>query len=350
MSISPDQKPIESGIGPLPEAAEVVANLDLSGKTVMVTGGYSGIGFETVKALVDAGAHVHAPGRDIARARQTLDGIVPPDHIDMMDLADLNSVTDFADDFLSRHKKLDLLICNAGVMACPLDHTAQGFEYQIGVNHFGHFSLINKLMGALEAAEGARVVTLSSIGHRISGIDFDDMHFKTRAYEKWQSYGQSKTAKALLAVELDRRGKDKGVRAFSVHPGGIFTPLQRHLPNEEMVVLGWTNEDGSPSELAAAGFKSPSVGASTTLWAATSPALEGLGGLYCNDCNVAEQVADDSKDMNGVRQWAVDSELAARLWETTEIKLNKSPPYSSALMPLTYVSIRNVSPALSLNR
>lgn len=321
MSVSKNQKPIDSGIQPTPEASDVVAGLDLSGKTVMVTGGYSGIGFETVKALVSAGAHVHAPGRDLERARKALDGVVSASHVDKMDLSDLNSVDKFADDFLDRHKKLDLLICNAGIMACPFEKTAQGFESQIGVNHFGHFALINKLMGALEAAQGARVVTLSSIGHRIGGVHLDDLHYENRPYEKWPAYGQSKTAKALLAVELDRIGKDRGIRAFSVHPGGIFTPLQRHLANEEMVALGWTKEDGTPSDLAAAGFKTPSVGASTTLWAATSAKLDGLGGLYCNDCNVAELVADDSPDMNGVRSWAVDQDLATRLWQTTAAQI-----------------------------
>ena len=321
MSVSENQKPIDSGISPTPEAHEVVAGLDLSGKTILVTGGYSGIGFETVKALVGAGAHVHVPGRDIDRARKALDGVIDADHIDKMDLSDLNSVEKFGDNFLSRHKKLDLLICNAGIMACPFEKTAQGFESQIGVNHFGHFALIQKLKGALEAAQGARVVTLSSIGHRVGRVNFDDMHYENRPYEKWPAYGQSKTAKALLAVELDRRGKDKGIRAFSVHPGGIFTPLQRHLANEEMVALGWTNEDGSPSDLAAGGFKNPSVGASTTLWAATSARLEDLGGLYCEDCNVAELVAADSQTMDGVRPWAVDEDLAARLWETTEAQI-----------------------------
>jgi len=321
MSVSENQKPIDSGISPTPEAHEVVAGLDLSGKTILVTGGYSGIGFETVKALVGAGAHVHVPGRDIDRARKALDGVIDADHIDKMDLSDLNSVEKFGDNFLSRHKKLDLLICNAGIMACPFEKTAQGFESQIGVNHFGHFALIQKLMGALEAAQGARVVTLSSIGHRVGRVNFDDMHYENRPYEKWPAYGQSKTAKALLAVELDRRGKDKGIRAFSVHPGGIFTPLQRHLANEEMVALGWTNEDGSPSDLAAGGFKNPSVGASTTLWAATSARLEDLGGLYCEDCNVAELVSADSQTMDGVRPWAVDEDLAARLWETTEAQI-----------------------------
>ena len=235
-----------------------------------------------------------------------------------MDLGDLRSVESFADDFLGHHAKLDLLIGNAGIMACPFAKTAQGFESQLGVNHFGHFTLVKKLMGALEKAQGARVVLLSSVGHRIAGIDFDDMHFETRDYDKWGSYGQSKTAKALQAVELDKRGKDKGIRAFSVHPGGIFTPLQRHLPNEEMVALGWTNDDGSPSELAAAGFKTPAQGAGTTLFAATSPKLDGLGGLYLNDCNIAEQLPADSADFNGVRPWAIDEDIAARLWQETE--------------------------------
>ena len=321
MSHSPDQKPIETGIDPRPEAAEVVAGLDLSGKTALVTGGYSGIGLETVRALAGAGAQVFVPARDAARAKKALDTIIDPSHIGTMDLGDLRSVDSFADDFLGQHKKLDLLIGNAGVMACPLGQTAQGFETQIGVNHFGHFHLINRLMGALAAAQGARIVVLSSIGHRIGGIDFDDMHFATRAYDKWLSYGQSKTAKALLAVELDKRGKDEGIRAFSVHPGGIFTPLQRHLANEEMVALGWTKEDGSPSDLAAAGFKSPSVGASTSLWAATSPKLDGLGGVYCEDCNIAKAVAADAKDMDGVRPWACDADLAAQLWDDTQAQI-----------------------------
>ena len=321
MQISPDQKPIDTGLGPRPEAAEAVAGIDLSGKTALVTGGYSGIGLETAKALAAAGAHVHVPARDAARARQALDGILPAHQVGDMDLADLKSVAAYADGFLAAHDRLDLLICNAGVMACPQQQTAQGLEYQIGVNHFGHFLLIDRLTDALRAAQGARVVALSSIAHRLGGIDFDDMHYRNRAYEKWPAYGQSKTAKSLLAVELDRRLKADGVRAFAVHPGGIFTPLQRHLPNEEMVALGWTKEDGSPSDLAAAGFKSPSVGASTSLWAATSPKLNGLGGVYCEDCNIAVQVPGDSQSYDGVRPWAVDQEAALRLWDETERQL-----------------------------
>ena len=184
--------------------------------------------------------------------------------------------------FSAQHDRLDILIGNAGIMACPFETTAQGFESQIGVNHFGHFTLVNKLMPALEKAgqaDGARVVLLSSIGHRIAAIDFDDMHFASRDYDKWQSYGQSKTAKALQAVELDRRGKEKGIRAFSVHPGGIFTPLQRHLHNEEMVALGWTKEDGSPSDLAAAGFKTPPQGAAQACLLPPHPSWTGWAGF-----------------------------------------------------------------------
>lgn len=318
MTLSAHQKPIETGFGPRPEPHELMAGIDLTGKTALVTGGYSGIGLETVRALVNAGAHVHVPARDAARAKTALDGIIDAAHIGTMDLGDLSSVDKFADDFLATHQKLDFLIGNAGIMACPLAHTAQGLESQIGVNHFGHFRLISRLMRALEAAQGARVVVLSSIAHRMGGIDFDDMHFARRAYDKWVAYGQSKSAKALLAVELNRRGQDTGIAAFSVHPGGIFTPLQRHLPNAEMVALGWTNEDGTASERAAAAFKTTTTGAGTTLWAATAPVLDAKGGVYCEDCNIAAAIGEDAKDFNGVRPWAVDPDSAARLWDETE--------------------------------
>ena len=322
MTISTLQKPIETGLGSRPEPAEILAGIDLSGKTALVTGGYSGIGLETVRALAAAGAHVHVPARDKARAEQALDGIIPASHIDEMDLGDIASVRRFTDAFIKRHNDIDILIANAGIMACPEGKTAQGFEMQIGVNHFGHFALITGLIDALTAGNGARVVTLSSIGHRLGGVDFDDIHYQSRPYEKWQAYGQSKTAKSLLAIELDARYKDQGVRAFSVHPGGIFTPLQRHLPNEEMVALGWTQEDGSASELAAGIFKTPAQGAGTSLWAATSPKLEGMGGVYCEDCNIAAVTAADDSSPAGVRDWAVNQENATRLWTLTEETLN----------------------------
>lgn len=318
MAISNDQRPIETGIGGRPEPSEILAGIDLTGKTILVTGGYSGIGLETVRALVAAGGQVYVPARRTDAARRALDGILPSAHIAEMDLGDLRSVTRFANDFSAHHPQLDMLIGNAGIMACPFARTAQGFESQIGINHFGHFVLVDRLRGALENAQGARVVLLSSIGHRISPVHIDDLHFDHRAYDKWQSYGQSKTAKALLAVGLDHRAKNAGIRAFSVHPGGIFTPLQRHLTNDEMVALGWTNEDGSPSERAALGFKTPAQGAGTSLFAATSAKLNGLGGVYLEDCNIAAPVAADATDFNGVRPWAVDQEIAQQLWEETE--------------------------------
>ncbi len=322
MSISKHQQPIDTGMGPRPEPDEILADIDLGGKTVLVTGGYSGIGLETVRALTKAGAHVHVPARRAEQARKALDGIISAERVGEMDLADLRSVEKFADDFLGQHNQLDIFIGNAGIMACPMAKTAQGFESQIGINHFGHFSLLKKLMPALAAANGARVVVLSSIAHRIAGIDFDDMHFERRDYDKWVSYGQSKSAKALLAVELDRRGQEHGIRAFSVHPGGILTPLQRHLQNEEMVALGWTKEDGSLSDAAAAGFKTPAQGAGTSLFAATSPKLDGLGGVYCEDCNIAAPVAADAQGFDGVRPWALDTDIAAQLWDETEKQIS----------------------------
>lgn len=317
MTISQHQKPIPSGLT-RPEPAEVLAACDLDGKTALVTGGYSGIGLETVRALVAAGAHVHVPARDKTRACAALEGIIPDSQISEMDLGDLSSVRKFTDDFGQQHGKIDILIANAGVMACPERNTVQGLEYQLGVNHFGHFVLINGLLKQLAAAGNARVVALSSVGHRISAMRFDDPHFKAGDYEKWTAYGQSKTAQSLMAVELDRRGTDQGIRAFGVHPGGIFTPLQRHLPNAEMAALGWTKEDGSVSDTAAQIFKTPTQGCATSLWAATSAQLDGLGGVYCEDCDIARQVAADDAGSAGVRPWAVDQEDAARLWQMTE--------------------------------
>ena len=241
-----------------------------------------------------------------------------------MDLADLKSVSRFANDFAAAHDSLDILIANAGVMACPEQRTAQGWEWQFGVNHVGHFVLGLGLMDLMARADGARLVTLSSIAHRMSGMRFDDMHFARDPYEKWTAYGQSKTAQALFAVGVNARLKDRGIEAFGVHPGGIFTPLQRHLPNEEMAALGWTDEAGKPSERAAALFKTPAQGATTSLWCATSPQLAGMGGVYCEDCNIAALVADDDAGMAGVRGWAVDADAADKLWDATESLLSEA--------------------------
>ena len=240
-----------------------------------------------------------------------------------MDLADLASVRTFAADVLEGHDRLDFLINNAGIMACPLARVGPGWESQFGVNHMGHFALTNALLPVVQSTPDARVVSLSSTGHKISDVLWDDPQYEHLDYDKWQAYGQAKTANALFANALSRRLKDSGQLAFSVHPGGIFTPLQRHLPKEEMIALGWLGEDGKPSELAKAGFKSPEQGAATTTWAATSPKLNGKPGVYCEDCDIASptDMAAPTARYFGVNAHACDDENAERLWSLSETVL-----------------------------
>ena len=323
MSISEQQHSIETGFGNKSEASEVMSGIDLSGKVALVTGGYSGIGFETVRALTGAGAKVIVPSRDVDRAVTTLDGVIGAEQIGFMDLSDLPSVTRFGEAIAANHPTIDIAIFNAGVMACPLYRTQQGLEWQLGVNHVGHYVLLQTLLPALRAARGARLVTLSSIAHRMSAVRFDDMNYTDREYDKWQAYGQAKSAQSLMAVELDRREAGNGIRSFSVHPGGIFTPLQRHLGNAEMAEFGWTDTDGRPSPVAEKLFKTTTQGCATSLWAATHSLLDNVGGVYCEDCNVSDVVPDESNAFTGVRQWAVDSETAQRTWTETEALISR---------------------------
>lgn len=312
-----DQKKVNSGFPAKSEPADILAGKDLTGKVAIVTGGYSGIGLETSRALQNAGARVYVPVRNMDKARETLAGIDGLQVLEM-DLADLASVRSFAQEVKERESKVDYLINNAGIMACPEARIGNGWESQFAVNHIGHFLLTTQLLPALLAAEGARVVSLSSTAHRRSDVLWDDIHFQRTPYEKWTAYAQAKTANALFALGLDIKYRDQGLRAFSVHPGGIMTPLQRHLPAEEMVALGWTDADGNLSEQAAAVFKTPAQGCTTSLWAATSEALDGLGGVYCEDCDIAEVAAEDSPRFNKVAAWAADDANALRLWELTE--------------------------------
>jgi NAD(P)-dependent dehydrogenase (short-subunit alcohol dehydrogenase family) len=323
MSISEQQHSIETGFGNKSEASEVMSGIDLSGKVALVTGGYSGIGFETVRALTGAGAKVIVPSRDVDRAVTTLDGVIGAEQIGFMDLSDLPSVTRFGEAIAANHPTIDIAIFNAGVMACPLYRTQQGLEWQLGVNHVGHFVLLQTLLPALRAARGARLVTLSSIAHRMSAVRFDDMNYTDREYDKWQAYGQAKSAQSLMAVEVDRREAGNGIRSFSVHPGGIFTPLQRHLGNAEMAEFGWTDTDGRPSPVAEKLFKTTTQGCATSLWAATHSLLDNIGGVYCEDCNVSDVVPDESNAFTGVRQWAIDSETAQRTWTETEALISR---------------------------
>lgn len=313
------QAKLGSGLDPKSEPSDILAGKDLTGKVAVVTGGYSGIGLETTRALAAAGAKVYVPVRNVDKAAETLATIERGEVIPLpMDLGDFASVRRFVAEMLENESQIDLLINNAGIMACPEARIEGGWESQFGVNHLGHFVLTKGLLPALLAADSPRVVSLSSIGHRRGGVNFEDINFEKTPYEKWTAYAQAKTANALFALGLDMKYADQGLRAFSVHPGGIMTPLQRHLQNEEMVALGWLDENGNLSELAAALFKSTTQGCTTTLWAATSDMLEGKGGLYCEDCDVAELADEDTPRYFGVAQWAVDPDLAVKLWELSE--------------------------------
>ena len=319
--ISKHQTPTKSGFHSKTNADEITNGIDLNEKIAIVTGGYSGIGLETTRELVATGAKVIIPAKRTEVAVQNLEGIVSKENIVEMDLGNLNSVKKFTEDFKESFGKLDLLINNAGIMACPETRIGNGWESQFAVNHIGHFLLTKELMDTMAENDSARFVSLSSSAHSLTGMLWDDIHFQSNPYDKWMAYGQSKTASSLIAIEFHRRMVDKGVSGFSVHPGGILTPLQRHLQKEEMVALGWMDENGSPSEMAKNFFKSTSQGASTTLWCATSSNLNGIGGVFCEDCDIAKrknEVDDSLQRYFGVADWAVDTEEASKLWDVTE--------------------------------
>ncbi len=301
------QQPLHSGFGPSTTAFDVLKGVDLSGRNAIVTGGHSGLGLETTRALAAAGARVTVAARNAEQASLALDG-VPNVDVMPLNLADLLSVHHFASDFLSTGRHIDMLIASAGIMASPEARVGPGWEGQFAVNHLGHFALTNLLWPALRG--GARVVSVSSAGHHSSAIRWHDPQFRG-VYDKWLAYAQSKTANALFAVHLDKFGQDSGVRAFSLHPGKIFTPLQRHLNQQEMIDAGWLNSAGEPADPA---FKTPQQGAATQVWAATSARLDKLGGVYCEDCDIASIDQSETPSFSGVRLHAIDPEQAEKLW------------------------------------
>ncbi|HSG89259.1 MAG TPA: oxidoreductase [Pseudomonadales bacterium] len=320
------QQAIASPFGHGSLAGEVIDGIDLDGKVVMVTGAASGIGVETARALADAGARLWMPVRDRARGETVADALRSDTGNDAivvgeMDLFRPDTVRAFAERFLAEEDALHILVNNAGIMACPLARSPEGWESQLATNHFGHFLLTLRLLPALKAGAPSRVVNLSSIGHRLGGIDFDDPHFETRPYDKWQAYGQAKTANVLFSIGLEKRFGGAGVHAFAVHPGGIMTNLQRDLTHAEMDAMGWFDADGNPRE----GFKSVEGGAATSVWAATSPLLEGDGGVYCEDCNVAVP-ADAAGGFAGVQAHALDADAADRLWDLSLAALGEADP------------------------
>lgn len=315
------QKPIGSGFGAKTPAADIVQGLDLSGKNVIVTGGYSGIGIETVRALASVGAKVTVPARRPDAAKTELEAVEGVIEVARLDLGDLASVRAFAGDYVSSGRPLDILINNAGIMACPLARVGPGWESQFGICHLGHMAMTLGLLPALQKADGARLVALSSTAHIRGDVNWDDPNYETSEYDKWDAYAQAKSANALFALGADRRWDQFGITAFSVHPGGIFTPLQRHLTVEEMAAMGWMNPDGTIPDQIKAMFKTPEQGASTSTWAATSAQLEGRGGEYCEDCDIAQLAGPDSQRWHHAREWITDEDKADRLWAMSETML-----------------------------
>jgi NAD(P)-dependent dehydrogenase (short-subunit alcohol dehydrogenase family) len=310
---------ITSLFGAFSTAREVVAGHDLTGKNAIVTGAATGIGVETARALAEAGCEVRLAVRNVeageqvaAEINRTAKGAKAT--VGRLDLSDMAQVRAFAEEW--GKAPLHILINNAGVMACPRSYTRDDLEMQIGTNHFGHalltLSLADALQNGAAAGRTARVIELSSIGHRRSNINWDDHNYRTRPYDKWEAYGQSKTANSLFAHGFHQRFKDRGVTANAVMPGGIMTPLQRHLPREEMIAFGWIDEAGNIAQ----GFKTTEQGASTSVWAAVGGELEGKGGLYLENCAQAEPASPDNPRA-GVWPWALDPEGADRLWAMT---------------------------------
>lgn len=309
-------------------ADEVLADKDLKGRTVLVTGGYSGLGQETARAMAAKGAHVILSGRDATKLSAAADEIATATgaRVDTLvaDLGSLKSIRAAGKEARDRFDKIDILINNAGVMASPMGHTADGFETQFGTNHLGHFQLTKELMPLIGKGERQRIVNLSSRGHHFGGVDFDDPNFERRDYDKWRSYGQSKTANILFTRGLEDRFGGRGIHAYAVHPGGIQTNLGRHMTDEDrqwmMARIQKLAEEST--EAKPQGWKTIPQGAATSIWAATADELEGEGGVYCEDCHVAE--VDDTNPTGGVRSYALDKDGADRLWALSEMLVGES--------------------------
>lgn len=307
---------------------EVLADKDLSGKTVFITGGNSGLGQETGRAMAAKGAHVILAGRDQAKldeAAAAIRGETGNDTIETIicDLASLDSVRACTREADERFDKIDLLINNAGVMACPKGETADGFERQFGTNHLGHFLLTKGLMPLLQRGENKRIVNLSSLAHHRDRVHFDDPNFERREYDKWESYGQSKTANSLFSVALQERLVSKGFDVFAVHPGGIMTNLGRHMTEADIAALRESFAARAKADgIEPRGFKTIPQGAATSCWAATAEELTGKGGVYCEDCNIAE--VNETSSMGGVRSYALDKDDAEKLWTLSEELIGES--------------------------
>lgn len=311
------QKPTGSGFGAKSASKEIIEGIDLTGKTAIVTGGNTGIGLETARTLAEAGATVIVPARDAEKAKRNLEGTANA-IIEKMDLMDPNSIELFAEKFLHSGRPLDLLINNAGIMWVPLRRDSRGYESQLATNYLALFQLTAKLWPALKKADGARVVNVSSGGHQFSDFDFEDPNFLKREYETLQGYGQSKTAVNLFSMELDARAKEHGVRSYSLCPGAVGqTELAREAPADLFHKLGYSDAEGNILPEVAAALKTIPQGAATTLWAATSKSLDNIGGVYCENADIAS-LNSNEKIIGGVKPYSLDEKNAKRLWKLSE--------------------------------
>lgn len=327
------QKPLGSGFAAYTTAIDVIRSIDLTGQLAVVTGGYAGLGLETARTLASAGARVIVPARDVNRARQIITEIGGGIEVRPMDLTDPVSIDTFAHGIVQSGMPLNILVNSAGIMALPeLARDSRGNEMQFSTNHLGHFQLTLRLWPALLRAHGARVVSVSSLGHRLSDIVWDDVNFERRAYDGWGAYGQSKTANILFAVELDRRGRDYGVRAFSLHPGGIVTGLAKHMSIEQLKSMGNLDANGNPVIAPERDMKSIPQGAATHVWCAVSPQLNGKGGVFCANSDITGVLEDGMLNTSNqpkeqtldVMPYAIDPVAAQRLWKLSEAMLNIS--------------------------
>ena len=324
---------LANALGATSTTEDVLAGVSLHGKRILVTGVSAGIGVETARSLAAHGAQVVGAARDLAKAQAATtqvreDAAAHGGSFELiaLDLANLKSVRACADDLLARAETFDVIIANAGVMATPFGHTADGFETQFGTNHLGHFVFVNRIAPLIR--EGGRLINLASSGHRFANVDLEDPNFERTPYEPFVAYGRSKTANILFAVAFDRRHRERGIRAAAVHPGGIYTELGRHMEPAQLQAM----VDQITQQLAAEGrgpfqFKTIPQGAATSVWAGiVAPAGE-IGGQYCENCHVGKIVADDvtiSAISEGVRAYALDPGAAEALWRKSEELVEES--------------------------
>jgi NAD(P)-dependent dehydrogenase (short-subunit alcohol dehydrogenase family) len=312
---------------------DVLSGVNLKGKRILVTGVSAGLGVETARSLAAHGAHVVGAARDLNKAKTATEQVLNDAaanggslELVELDLANLKSVRACSDRLLAKAEPFDVVIANAGVMATPFGHTADGFETQFGTNHLGHFVLVNRIASLIR--DGGRLINLSSSGHRYSNVDLEDPSFEHTPYEPFVAYGRSKTANILFAVAFDKRHRDRGVRAAAVHPGGIQTELARYLDASRMQkIVEQINQQLAAEGKPAFKFKTVPQGAATSVWAAVVAPADEIGSRYCENCHVGQIVPDHvtiTAISEGVRGYALDAENAEALWKKSEEMVGES--------------------------